>query len=47
MAELRSGGRARLWGLGQVGSPKQEPPQLAAAAAEITALLRAHMNVSG
>jgi hypothetical protein len=47
MAELRSGGRARLWGLGQAGSPKQEPPELAAAAAEITALLREHMNVSG
>lgn len=34
-AELRSGGRARLWGIGQVGSP-QQPPQLAAAAEEIT-----------
>ena len=34
-AELRSGGGARLWEIGQVGSP-QQPPQLAAAAEEIT-----------
>jgi hypothetical protein len=47
MAELRRGGAAQLWGLGQIGSPKEEPPQLAAAAAEITTLLQEHMSVSG
>jgi hypothetical protein len=47
MAELRRGGRARLWGIGQVGSNGQEPPHLTAVVAEITGLLQDHMNVSG
>jgi hypothetical protein len=49
VAELGRGGRARLWGIGQVsssGKDTREPPSLTATVAEIDGILRAHRDAA-